>query len=178
MDDYSSDEDVTPPESTVELEACIFSVITLLIPSRADFHPQNDSPSYDQFARFAARIKEYIQGHPYCLHSHIALANAYIPLGYPDLAAGAAYKALLLSDAVQDESDEYHEQATDALDEFVTSTPADRPYETYAPTRRGSVHDDTDDKLTATSLILEQSLLKMLVNARHQASCPNHKIES
>jgi hypothetical protein len=139
-----------------------FLWMTLLTPSRADFRPQNDSPSHAQFAGLAARIKKYIQGHPYCLHSYIALANAYIPLGYPDLAAGAAYKALLLSDAVQDESDEYYEQAKDALDEFVTSTPANHPYGSDAPTRRGSVDDDGND--TATSQTLEQSLLKMLVN--------------
>lgn len=46
---------------------------------------------------------------------YILTAQRYLNLDYPDLAAGAAYKALLLSDAVRDESDEYHEQAVEAL---------------------------------------------------------------
>lgn len=52
---------------------------------------------------------------PYDLVVYIKLSSAYSALGYPDLSVGAAYKALLLSDAVQDESDEYHEQAVDAI---------------------------------------------------------------
>ena len=39
----------------------------------------------------------------------------YLQLGYPDLAAGEAYKALLLSDAVRDTSDEFHEVAFESL---------------------------------------------------------------
>lgn len=38
---------------------------------------------------------------------------------YPDLAAGAAYKALLLADALQDDSDEYHDAATSALESEI-----------------------------------------------------------
>lgn len=47
------------------------------------------------------------------------LAVYYFRLQYPDLAAGSAYKALLLSDAISDESDEYHEQACEPLDEWL-----------------------------------------------------------
>lgn len=43
------------------------------------------------------------------------LARKHLQLGYPDLAASAAYKALLLSDAVQDPADEYHGDACDAV---------------------------------------------------------------
>jgi hypothetical protein len=39
----------------------------------------------------------------------------YLLLGYPDLAAGSAYKALLLTDAVRDDSDEYHDPAETRL---------------------------------------------------------------
>lgn len=46
---------------------------------------------------------------------YIFLARLYLELAYPDLAAGSAYKALLLSDAARDECDEYHDQATEAL---------------------------------------------------------------
>lgn len=41
------------------------------------------------------------------------LAQAYKALGYPDLAAGDAYKALLLVDEVVQEG-EYHEEAREA----------------------------------------------------------------
>ena len=41
--------------------------------------------------------------HPYCIPIYVTLSATYLQLGYPDLAAGAAYKALLLCDAVQDE---------------------------------------------------------------------------
>ncbi len=41
------------------------------------------------------------------------MAKAYKSLGYPDLAAGDAYKALLLVDEVIEEG-EYHEEALEA----------------------------------------------------------------
>jgi hypothetical protein len=41
------------------------------------------------------------------------LANAYRGLGYPDLAIGDAYKALLLVDEVAEEG-EYHDEALEA----------------------------------------------------------------
>jgi hypothetical protein len=53
--------------------------------------------------------------HPYHVLCYIQLSRDYADLGYPDLAAGSAYKALLLFDAIQDESDEYHERAVDSL---------------------------------------------------------------
>lgn len=43
----------------------------------------------------------------------INLAKAYRSLGYPDLAIGDAYKALLLVDEVVEEG-EYHEEALEA----------------------------------------------------------------
>lgn len=52
---------------------------------------------------------------PYSLPLYIFTAAEYLGLGYPDLAAGAAYKAMLLSDALNDEADEYHEVAEDSL---------------------------------------------------------------
>lgn len=50
---------------------------------------------------------------PYSIPLRLQLARAYQALGYPDLAAGDAYRALLLIDeAVQD--GEYHDQAIEA----------------------------------------------------------------
>jgi hypothetical protein len=44
-------------------------------------------------------------------------------LGYPDLAAGSAYKALLLKDAIDEPSEEYHDQANEAMQSIVESQP-------------------------------------------------------
>lgn len=54
---------------------------------------------------------------------HLEIARAYLDLGYPDLAVGTAYKALLLNDATQDESDELHEEAVAALKESIAHEP-------------------------------------------------------
>lgn len=50
---------------------------------------------------------------PYSILHRLSLARAYRDLGYPDLAIGDAYKALLLVDEVI-ENGEYHEEALDA----------------------------------------------------------------
>lgn len=56
-----------------------------------------------------------VESDPYCIPIYVTLSATYLQLGYPDLAAGAAYKALLLCDAIRDEADEYHERAHEAL---------------------------------------------------------------
>lgn len=50
---------------------------------------------------------------PYSIVHRLRLAKAYRDLGYPDLAVGDAYKALLLVDEVAEEG-EYHEEAVEA----------------------------------------------------------------
>ncbi|KAI9740632.1 MAG: hypothetical protein M1818_004596 [Claussenomyces sp. TS43310] len=57
---------------------------------------------------------------PYDLVIYLQRAAVYSNLGYPDLAAGDAYRALLLSDEVCNESFEYHEQASEALRPYST----------------------------------------------------------
>ncbi|KAF1991922.1 hypothetical protein K402DRAFT_388476 [Aulographum hederae CBS 113979] len=56
-----------------------------------------------------------VQGRPYSIPVRLHLAHTYLVEGYPDLAVGEAYKALLLVDEAGDESGEYHELATAAL---------------------------------------------------------------
>ena len=56
---------------------------------------------------------------PYAVPPYLDLAECYRALHYPDLAAGAAYKALLLVDAIGDESDEYHDRAVASTREFL-----------------------------------------------------------
>ncbi|KAL1611862.1 hypothetical protein SLS60_000083 [Paraconiothyrium brasiliense] len=50
---------------------------------------------------------------PYSIIHRLALANGYRSLGYPDLAAGDAYKALLLIDECAEEG-EFHNEALEA----------------------------------------------------------------
>ncbi|KAI8937772.1 hypothetical protein NX059_005471 [Plenodomus lindquistii] len=50
---------------------------------------------------------------PYSILHRLNLARSYRDLGYPDLAVGDAYKALLLVDEVVEEG-EYHEEASEA----------------------------------------------------------------
>lgn len=50
---------------------------------------------------------------PYSIAHRLNLARAYKNLGYPDLAAGDAYKALILVDELVEEG-EYHDEALEA----------------------------------------------------------------
>ena len=69
------------------------------------------------------RIYGLLDDHEYCLPIYILLSRYYIERGYPDLGAGAAYKALLLSDAVQDSSDEIHAEACEGLRTVISQQP-------------------------------------------------------
>lgn len=59
---------------------------------------------------------------PYDLILYLERAVVYSHLAYPDLAAGDAYRALLLTDELLNESFEYHEQAQEALQKYVSAT--------------------------------------------------------
>ena len=74
-------------------------------------------------------------------------------MGYPDLAAGAAYKALLLADAIADESDEFHDAAVgDLLD-------AEHQHSSLQTHDEDVSEDSNQEKLI--SLILEEKRLQM-----------------
>ena len=68
--------------------------------------------------------------HPYNLEIYLNRATCHEALGFPDLAAGDAYKALLLIDEIQDTSSEYHVRALQALS--VDRTVVFRPHEPEA----------------------------------------------
>lgn len=69
------------------------------------------------------QLTDALLGLPYDLILYIERAVVYSDLGYPDLAAGDGYRALLLSDEVRDESFEYHEHALSALLSYSLSDP-------------------------------------------------------
>ncbi|KAI4269875.1 MAG: hypothetical protein L6R35_006660, partial [Caloplaca aegaea] len=52
---------------------------------------------------------------PYSYVIYLKRAQCHGDLGYPDLGAGDAYRALLLIDEISDDSGEYHEQAVETL---------------------------------------------------------------
>lgn len=60
------------------------------------------------------QLQNKLSNEPYSLALHIRLSHELKDLGYPDFAAGYAYKALLLIDEILEDSGEYHEQALDA----------------------------------------------------------------
>lgn len=68
-------------------------------------------------------VTNLITQHPYNTPLYILQSRHYLQLGYPDLASGAAYKASLLSASLQDEADEYHALASEALVEVVQQQP-------------------------------------------------------
>jgi hypothetical protein len=57
---------------------------------------------------------------PYHAGARILLSKSYAALGYPDLAAGEAYMAILLVDEIRDANGEYHDEAIIAArEEFM-----------------------------------------------------------
>ncbi|APA10344.1 hypothetical protein SS1G_07190 [Sclerotinia sclerotiorum 1980 UF-70] len=90
------------------------------------FHPKDhvqstmdrDSDLEDDTSIFVGRrheLTERLEEDPYDLLLYLERAGVYSDLGYPDLAAGDSYRALLLCDELKDESFEYHEQALEAF---------------------------------------------------------------
>jgi hypothetical protein len=57
---------------------------------------------------------------PYSIIHRLKLAKAYKALGYPDLAAGDAYKALILVDELLDEGEYYDETLEAAKTDFIS----------------------------------------------------------
>ncbi|RGP75080.1 hypothetical protein FLONG3_5862 [Fusarium longipes] len=62
-----------------------------------------------------SQLTEGLSSLPYDLILYLDRAAVHSDLGYPDLAAGDAYRALTLADEVLNEGFEYHEQAYESL---------------------------------------------------------------
>lgn len=73
----------------------------------------------DRLAKLA-ELQGCLETQPYSIILRLKLATAYKNLGYPDLAVGDAYKALLLVDEVSEEG-EFHEEALNAAEEDFSS---------------------------------------------------------
>lgn len=108
-----------------------------------------------------AKTQAYLQDHPYCLVSYTKISEYFRQLGFPDLAAGAGYKALLLADAIEDDSDEYYDAANSDLSDFVSTLPADHEYRCLG-------HEEQ-----STAVVLRDVRPSMLVVASHIPSWRN-----
>jgi tetratricopeptide (TPR) repeat protein len=83
-------------------------------------HPDDKEPPRAPLLERRQQLTDALSRSPYDLILYLERAVVYSNLAYPDLAAGDAYRALLLADEVRDESFEYHEQAKDALRGYKT----------------------------------------------------------
>lgn len=68
----------------------------------------------DERASLSARL----QNSPYNVDIYLRRAYCHEKLGFPDLAVGDAYRALLLTDEILDDSGEYHDEANEAIGEI------------------------------------------------------------
>jgi hypothetical protein len=73
------------------------------------------------------------------------------------LAAGACYKAILLSDALDDEADEYHEAASDALKLVIQQQPLEERIRIIKAAMNAE-DDDTTTPDSDTALDIELTL--------------------
>ena len=85
-------------------------------PSSSD---ERDQHRENLLARRQA-LTESLIGSPYDLILYLDRAVVHSNLAYPDLAAGDAYRALLLADEARDEDFEYHQQAREALEQYAS----------------------------------------------------------
>ncbi|TAQ85898.1 hypothetical protein B7494_g5789 [Chlorociboria aeruginascens] len=87
-------------------------------PNLLDYVNTMDSDEEDHTSQFLDRRQQLtiqLLHAPYDLVLYLQRADVHAHLGYPDLAAGDSYRALLLCEEIRDEGFEYHELAVEAL---------------------------------------------------------------
>ncbi|KZF25161.1 hypothetical protein L228DRAFT_62964 [Xylona heveae TC161] len=77
------------------------------------------SSSYSAWLDKRNTLTAQLEEDPYNLVIYSQRSHVYEELGYPDLAASDAYRALLLSDEVQDDCGEYYEDARASFENFL-----------------------------------------------------------
>jgi hypothetical protein len=93
---------------------------------------------------------------PYNLVLFLERAVVHSDLGYPDLAAGDAYRALLLTDEVRDESFEYHERAVESLRPYGVHDPASQRRLELLRIPREVQSDESDQDLAGEDKVIVQ----------------------
>lgn len=111
--------------------------------------------SYGEILVQCSHTREAITYSPYGLPLYILVAQQYSSLEYPDLAAGSAYKALLLSDAVQNEDDEYHERAVDDSSKLINKFASEEERRAFSSRQDETLrHDNDDNALSLLRLVM------------------------
>ena len=75
----------------------------------------NDSTPLQNLVSERKELTNELHLRPYSVHLYLRRAQCHRELSYSDLAVGDAYRALLLTDDILDESGEYHEHSMQAL---------------------------------------------------------------
>lgn len=87
-------------------------------------YTSEDDAEYSVLLDRREQLTDLLAESPYDLIRYLQRAVVYTNLGYPDLAAGDAYRALLLTDEARNEGFEYHDQAVQALESYSSSPTA------------------------------------------------------
>ncbi len=88
------------------------------------------------------QLTDALAAAPYDIVLYLRRAAVYAQLAYPDLAAGDAYRALLLTDELCDESFEYHGQTAEAMSVYVDHASLKDVLE-HAPIRPADTEEDS-----------------------------------
>ncbi|KAI9681447.1 MAG: hypothetical protein M1817_002731 [Caeruleum heppii] len=107
------------------------------------------------------RLTQSLYGSPYDLVTYLDRAEAHQRLDYHDLAAGDAYRALLLAGDVQDDAGEYHDQAEEALKKHCLDTTGER----------GRQDAIDGDKLTGLLNVKIQQAYTILIESLTRCGC-------
>ncbi|KAI0879757.1 hypothetical protein GGS24DRAFT_11813 [Hypoxylon argillaceum] len=67
-------------------------------------------------------LTQELLSNPYDIILYLKRAIVYSDLGYPDLASGDAYRALLLTDEIRNDGFEYHDRAVESLAKYANGT--------------------------------------------------------
>ncbi|KAF4996248.1 hypothetical protein FGRMN_4604 [Fusarium graminum] len=114
------------------------------------------------------QLTEGLSSLPYDLILYLDRAVIHSELGYPDLAAGDAYRALLLADEVLNEGFEYHEQAIESL-QMHTAVPlpdvlahGNLPQDDLQPIEAGSeIEDEAVKRLAILAQVRAYQVLSL-----------------
>lgn len=81
---------------------------------------QKSSVLHEEHTRKLIALQQKTSTSPFSIVHRLSLARAYRDLGYPDLAVGDAYKALLLVDEVAEDGEYYDEALIAATLDYVS----------------------------------------------------------
>lgn len=105
-----------------------------------------------------SRLTEKLSINPYDSFLYLDRARCHEALGYPDLAAGDAYKAILLIDEAEDESGEYHEEALGAI--VLRLSSGDEPTSSFDPEDTTSLTNELNRIASESYRILTSNLIE------------------